>query len=474
MTTLVFSLWPLAAIAQVRAGALFREIAERRRRPPPAAIAAMTLFALALAALAVASTPDHAAASWFVAGAAAFFALFRLAGTAITVAARHIGRPRHPVLRMALANLHRPGAPTPQIVMSLGIGLSVLVAVALVEGNLSHEIETRIPAEAPAYFFIDIQPDQLAGFAEAVREVPGARFDQVPMMRGRITRLNGVPVEAAKVAPDAEWALRNERGLTYAAEPPKGARIVAGTWWPPDYKGPPLVSFDVALAKGMELKIGDTLSVDLLGREITARIANLRAIDWERLGINFAMIFAPGVLEGAPQTHLAAVYAPPAGEEALVRRVTERFPNITAIHVREALAAVDRVVGMIGDAVRLTALITVAAGLLVLAGAVAAGHRRRVYDAVVLKVLGSTRGIIAAAYAIEHGLAGAVTALVAGGVGTTAAYLLVTKLMRTDWVFLPAPLLWTVALAVLSTLVFGFAGTWRALGAKVGPFLRNE
>jgi putative ABC transport system permease protein len=255
---------------------------------------------------------------------------------------------------------------------------------------------------------------------------------------------------------------------------PEGSRLVAGRWWPPDYHGPPLVSFDADLARGMGLKIGDSLTVNLLGREITARIANLRAIDWQRLGINFTLVFAPGTLEQAPQTYLAAVYLPPAAEEGLVSRVTEQFPNVSAIPVREALAAVDRVVGQIGAAVRVAALVTLLAGVLVLGGAIAASHRRRVYDAVVLKVLGATRGAIAGAFLIEHGLLGLLTALVAGVAGTLAAYFAVTRLMRTDWVFLPIPLLWTIALAILVTLALGFAGTWRALGAKPARYLRNE
>jgi len=377
-------------------------------------------------------------------------------------------------LRLALANMHRPGAPTQQIVLSLGIGLTVLIAVALVEDNLFREIETRLPAAAPAFFFIDIQPEQLAGFAEIVRGTPGARLDQVPMMRGRITRLNGVPVEKAAVMPEARWALRSDRGLTYAAALPSGSRLVAGAWWSPDYHGPPLVSFDSDLARGMGLKVGDSFTVNLLGREITARIANLRSIDWQRLGINFALVFAPGTLEHAPQTHLAAVYLPQNEEEGLVRRVTERFPNVSAIPVREALAAVDHVVGMIGIAVRLTALVTLIAGVLVLGGAIAASHQRRVYDAVVLKVLGATRGAIAGAYLIEYGLLGALAALFAGALGTLAAFFAVTRLMRTDWVFLPAPLVWTAGLATLVTLALGFAGTWRALGTKPAPYLRNE
>jgi putative ABC transport system permease protein len=475
LTTLVFSLWPLAGIGRVPAGALFRDTVDRARRRIPAAALGATLFlVLGLGALAVFAAQDRTVALWFVLGAIAAFTIFRMAGMGIVLIAKGLGRPRQPTLRLALVNLHRPGAPTAQIVLSLGIGLTVLVAVALVEGNLAREVDTRLPAEAPAFYFVDIQPDQLAGFAQIVRGTPDARFDQVPMMRGRITRLNGVPVEEAAVAPEAQWALRSDRGLTYAATLPRGSRLAAGAWWPPDYQGPPRVSFDAALAQGMGLKVGDTLTVNLLGREFTAVIANLRSIDWERLGINFAVVFAPGTLEQAPQTHLAAVYLPQAEEENLARAVTERFPNVSAIHVREALAAVDRIIAMIGDAVRLTALVTLAAGTLVLGGAVAAGHHRRVYDAVVLKVLGATRGAITRAFLIEHALLGALAALVAGALGTIAAYFLVTRLMKTEWVFLPAPLLWTVALATLLTLMLGFAGTWRALGTKPAPFLRNE
>jgi putative ABC transport system permease protein len=475
LTTLLFSLWPLIRAGQVPAGALFRDNVDRAKsRLSLGSLAATSVLAIALAALAVASAHDRPLALWFITGAVVAFGLFRLAGAAAVLAARKIGRPRHPGLRLAVANLHRPGAPTSQIVLSLGIGLTMLVAVALVDGNLTNEVDSRLPEGAPAFFFIDIQPDQLAGFEEAVRATPGARFEQVPMLRGRITRLNGVPVEQAPIAPEAQWALRSDRGLTYAADLPSGSSLTAGAWWPAEYRGPPLVSFDAELARGMGLKVGDTLTVNLLGREITATIANLRSIDWRRLGINFTLVFAPGTLEGAPQTHLAAVWMPPAEEETLVSIVTDRFPNISAIHVREALTTVERILDMINNAIRLTSLVILAAGILVLGGAMAAGHHRRVYDAVVLKVLGATRGVVATAFLIEHGLLGVLSALVACALGTLAAYFLVTRLVKIDWVFLPAPLLWTVALAGLLTIALGFAGTWRALGAKAAPYLRNE
>jgi putative ABC transport system permease protein len=475
LTTLVFALWPLAAVGRVPPGALFRDrVAPAPRHLAPLALGGSAAAALGLAALIVLTAADRKVALWYVGGALAAFLLFRLAGALVVAVARVLPRPARPLLRLALGNLHRPGAPTARIVLSLGIGLSVMIAIALVEGNLAIEIEGRLAEHAPADFIIDIQPDQLAGFEEIVRATPGASFDQVPMLRGRITRLNGTPIEEAKVAPEAQWALRSDRGLTYSATPPPGSHLAAGEWWPADYHGPPLVSFDAELARGMGLGVGDTLTINLLGRDITGRIASLRQIDWTQLGINFAIVFAPGTLEAAPQTHLAAIHVAPAEEEGLVRRVTERFPNVSAIPVREALAAVARVVATIGSAIRFVGLATLAAGILVLGGAVAAGHRRRVYDAVVLKVLGATRGALATAFLIEHGLIGLLTALVAAGLGTLAAYGLVTGPMHSDWVFLPAPLLATVGLAVILTLVLGFAGTWRALGAKPAHYLRNE
>jgi len=475
LAVLMFSLLPLAAIGRVMPGALFRDIvAPARRALPWPALAATLVAGLALAALVTLTAPDRAVALWYVVGAIAAFAVFRGAGGLIVALARRLPRPRRVVLRLALANLHRPGAPTARIVLSLGIGLTVLVAVALVRASLSNEIETTVAEAAPAYFFLDIQPGQLDGFSGLVQAIPGARLAQVPMLRGRITRLNGVPGEEAQVAPEARWALRSDRGLTYAAAVPPGSEVVAGQWWPADYHGGPLISFDAGLAKGMGLKLGDTLTVNVLGRDITATIANLRRIDWTRLGINFAIVFAPGTLEAAPHTVLAAVWLPPGTEEKLVAQAVDKYPNISAIPVREALDAIERIIAAIGTAIRLAALVTLIAGALVLGGAVAADYRRRVYDAVVLKVLGATRRTIAAAFLVEYGLMGLVSVAIAAALGTLVAWLLVTGPLDADWSFAPAPLVGLVAGAVGLTMLLGFAGTWRILGAAAAPHLRHE
>ena len=476
LATLCFAAWPVGAACETRAATLFRNAAAPQQSRPallPALIAIGA--ALSLLILALASAPDRTVAAWFIAGATGSLIVFRLVAQGMMKLAALAGRPRQPGLRLALANLHRPGATTAGIVASLGLGLAVLVAVGLVHGDLATELSESLPQRAPSFFFIDIQSDQVAAFDKLVRSQPGVSdLRQVPSLRGRISALNGVPVEKAFVGPDARWATSSERGLTYATSLPAGSRLVAGEWWPADYRGAPLVSFAADLARGMKLKIGDTITINVLGRDVTATIANLRSIDWTSLNINFAIVLSPGTLDGAPQTFIATARATPGNEAALERAVTDAFPNVSAIDVRDALGTLGDIVGAIAAAVRITAAITLAAGALVLAGAIAATHRRRVYESVVLKVLGATRRQIAGSFLIEYGLIGFAAALIASAIGTIAAYFLLTRVMHAPWQFLAGTVAITGLGAIALTLVAGLAGTWRALGAKAAPFLRNE
>ena len=471
-----FALWPLARAREVPAGSLFRDlVAARRRWPRPGYIAAVAATLAALAALAVLSAPDRWLAGWFVVGAASSFALFRGAAWGVKAAARAAGRPRRPLLRLALANLTRPGAPTESVILSFGLGLTLLIAVSTVEANLTRQIDERLSEDAPAFFFVDIQPGQVTDFDRIVGEVPGVgTVERVPSLRGRIVAVNGVAAERAAVDPGAAWALRSDRGLTYSARLPAGSRLVAGTWWAENYAGPPLVSFDAHLAHEMHLGIGDTLTINVLGREIVATIANLREIEWGTLGINFTLIFAPGALDDAPQTHIATASTTPEAEEPLLDAVTERFANVTAIRVREALASITELLGGIAIAVRATALVMLAAGVLVLSGAIAAGHRRRVYDAVILKVLGARRAEIWRAHVIEHALLGLATAAIAAAMGTAAGWAIVRLVMDAEWAFAPAAVALPAALGVAATVFFGFLGTYRALGHPAAQVLRTQ
>ncbi|MEE8443995.1 MAG: FtsX-like permease family protein, partial [Alphaproteobacteria bacterium] len=461
----------------VPAAGLFRQtVAPPRGRPSGADLAVLGGLILALAALTVLSAQDQRMALWFVGGAAAAMAAFRLAAALVVRVARAWPRPRQPLLRLAIANLHRPGAPTASVVLSLGLGITVLVAITMTGRNLDRQINEIMAEQAPAFFFIDIQPSQTKAFDELVGSMAGAgAVRRVPMLRGRITAVAGVPVGELTPPKEYAWVVRGDRGLTWSREPPeRGSRVVEGEWWPADYKGPTLVSFDAGAARALGIGIGDSLTFRILGRTFKTRIANLREIDWTSLGMNFVVIFSPGALQRAPQISIATVHIDEAGEDALEIAVTKKFPNVSAIRVRDVLAQVNDIMGSIDIAVKVIALIAIAAGVLVLAGAVAAGRRQRIYDAVILKTLGATRRDILGAYLIEFLLLGLVTAGIAAGAGSIAAWAVTTRVMHLDWSFTPGAMLATTALCVAVTLVFGIMGTWRALAGKAAPLLRTE
>ena len=472
----VFALWPLGRASVVPVAVLFRQTVEVARRPPrPAHVLAVGVAVGLLALLATFGSGEPSVAKWFVLGAAGALLAFRGAAALLVRGVRALDRPSGAGVRLALANICRPGAPTAGVVVSLGAGLTVLVAVALIEGNLARQIRDRISDQAPAFFFIDIQPDQAVDFDATVRAVPGAGgLERVPMLRGRITLIDGTPPSEAVVAREAQWVLRHELGITYARGMPARTQLVAGNWWPMDYDGPPAISLDADIARGMNLGIGDTMTFTVLGRRITATIYNLRRIDWMDIGINFFVVFAPDALEAAPQTYLATARVTPDAEDALFRAVTDRFPNVSPIRVRDVIDSISEVLERIATGTRATASLALIAGILVLAGAVAAGHRRRVYDAVILKVLGATRAVIFRAYVLEYALLGLATGLIAAATGTLAAWVVVTEVMHGEWVFMPWSVAATVLLGVFVTAAFGFLGTWRALGQKAAPVLRTE
>ncbi|MGE5503725.1 MAG: ABC transporter permease [Actinomycetota bacterium] len=480
LTALVFTLWPLARARAVPATALFRHLIQPPRLVrQPGTLALLAGLALALGGLAVAGADNRMLAAWFVGASAVTLLLFRaiawgLARLAARVTHRHKGGGR-PGWRLALANLHRPGSAVVSMVLSLGLGLTVLVAIALVEGNLARQFGERLPREAPSFYFIDIQPGQEGQLAEAARSAdPAAQVETAAMVRGRISRINGVDVSEASVAPEVQWALRGDRGLSTAVDRPAGTRVVAGEWWPADWQGEPLVSVDAGVARGFGLKLGDTVGINVLGREITARVASFRDIDWSSLSMNFTFLLSPGALKGAPHSFIATVRADPDREAAVEKAVTDRLPNVSSIRVKEALESVRAIIANADLAVRLAGAVTLAAGGLVLAGAVMAGHRRRVHEAVVLKVLGATRSQLWRAYLAEFGLVGLATGLAAGGVGTAAAWAILVKVMKADWAFLPDVAAGTLAACVAASLLAGFAGTWTAMRAKAAPLLRDE
>ncbi len=483
LVALLFVLWPLGRAARVRPSVLFRgPIAGEGGRPGWRYLAAMAASLLALAALAILTAEQTWIAVWFCVGMVGLFAAFLgFAGLLRLLAGRlrSIRRKRRISLALALAAMSAPGALTRSVVLSLGAGLTLMVAISLTHASLEAELSSHVPRNAPSYFVLDIDKGRFEAFAALARKtVPGVTVSSAPMLRGRIIAMKGQPVEALRPPPDAEWVLRGDRGLTFSRRLPQGSRLVQGTWWPPDYEGPPIVSFAADIARAFGLRIGDTVTVNVLGRNLTARIHNLRAVDWESLAINFVMVFPPDTLKGAPYTRLATLRLPDpddlAREGRMVQALAGAFPTLTFIRVRDALAAIGEIFAKVMLAVRIAGGLVLAAGALVLAGALATAERRRIHHAVVLKTLGATRRRVLAAHAVEYLILAASTALLAIGAGSLAAWLVVTRAMRLDFVFSVSAVAEAVVLALALTLAFGMAGTWRVLRAPSMAWLRAE
>jgi len=479
LVVLVFAMWPLGRAHDVPVSALFRDAIEPDRRLPRRRyIALAAVAALALVALTILSAEVQRVAIIYVVSAAAVFVVLRLLASGLMALARRLPRPRSIPLKLAIANIHRPGALTPTVVISLGLGLSLLVTLALIESNLRNQLTATLPERAPSFFFIDIPSADSERFSKFVLgQAANARLDEVPMLRGRIVRLKDLPVEKVTPDPDAAWVLQSDRGITFAAQVPLGSKVVAGSWWPVDYDGPPLVSFDKRLADGLGLKLGDPISVSVLGRTIEAKIANLRTVEWESLGINFVMLFSPNTFRGAPHSLIATLTfadgVTAQTELKLLKEIAAAFPAVTTVRVKEALDAINAIVSDLTLAIRGASMITLVASVLVLAGALAAGHHGRVYDAVILKTLGATRGRLVLAYGLEYVILGVATALVATVAGSLAAAYVVEEVMRFRFSFATSAAALAVGVAVVLTVAFGLIGTWRALGEKPAQILRN-
>ncbi|HKU65066.1 MAG TPA: FtsX-like permease family protein, partial [Rhizomicrobium sp.] len=296
---------------------------------------------------------------------------------------------------------------------------------------------------------------------------------RTPMIRGRITALNGVPSALAKVAPEAKWALNGDRGITYAATPPPGTVITQGQWWPADYHGPTLISLDQAIAQGTGLKIGDSMTLNVLGRSFEGRIASLRKVDFTNGGQNFVLLLSPGLIDRAPHAFLATVRIAPQQENAMYMAVTDRFPNISAVRVKDAIQQVQTLLASLAQGVRAASLVTILAGLLVLAGAIAAASRARLYDATILKVLGATRIRIALVTVIEYGVLGAATGVIALLAGTLAAWIIAWAILDVPFTFDAQAVIVTVVGGGAATLLFGLLGGLGALSVRPARRLRS-
>lgn len=482
LTALLFTIWPLARARDIRPSGLFRDaIGGRVQWPRHTYIAATGLVLALFVGLAAWLSGIPVLALWSALGITVALLLLSLSARGAARLARHLGRSRfargRPSLRLAFGAVGGPGGETTSVILSLGLGLTVLAAIGQIDSNLRSVINRDLPGVAPAFFFVDIQPDQLAPFQNLAKsDGKATRIETAPMLRGIITRINGTPARAyvREATGASHWALQGDRGVTYSTAPPQGAEITQGSWWPEDYSGPPLLSFAEEEGQEMGLKLGDELTLNVLGRDITAKIANFRVVEFQNMGINFLIVLDHNALAGAPHTHIATVYSEESGEAPLLRSLADNFPNITAIRVRDAIDRFSEALEGLGAATRYGALITLLTGFVVLIGAAAAGERRRIFEAAILKSIGATRARILLSFALRSALLGMAAGFVAIFAGAVAGWGVMTFVMESTYHFEPVSAFTIVLGGAFVSLIAGLAFAWRPLSQRPARVLRSR
>ncbi len=476
LVTLAFSIWPLARTQQVPASALFRHrILSVGGLPRWPYLASIALSLALVAALIFASFQNQRLTAYYLAGLLGSFVILLGLAYAIIALARRSPKPNSAIWRYAISNLYRPGSSAVSVILALGLGLTLFVTLALTDQTITRELRAGIPERAPAFFFLDVRNEDLPKFTSAIKKYVGVTtVETAPMLRGRIAKIGDTPVEKVKTQGDGGWALRGDRGLTYADSLPEGSELVEGQWWDKDYDGPPLVSFVDEVAHDIGLKIGDTITVNVLGRDVTAEVHNFRKVNWRSMGINFVMVFSPNTLKSAPHSHVVTVEMNGGDEAELLNGMAREFPSVTAVRVKEALATIGDLLSKMLAAIRGANALTLLTGVLVLAGALAAGLSSRTYEAVVLKTYGASRAQLMSAFTIEYAVLGLASALFGIAVGALGSWFLATWILEMQWHFSPLVAITTAILAMVLTIAAGLAVTWRALAAKPAPILRNE
>ncbi|HEX4847098.1 MAG TPA: FtsX-like permease family protein, partial [Novosphingobium sp.] len=479
LVALVFAAPPLLSARRYPAMALFRARVSPLARQWRDAALPVGLGLAGIAALALIGARQPAMVAGFLGGAAAILLLLGALGWAIRATAARLPRPQRPLLRIALSNLHRPGAQTGALVTALGFGLAAFVLLAAIQTSLDANIQARVPQRAPDYFVLDVPRDRAGDFVKTVEtQAPGARVRTVPALRGAILAYGAegrmIRVATLKRIPEDAWPLRGERGLTYSEEVPEGNVVTEGKWWPANYAGEPLVSIDERLAEALDLKIGDQLTIGLLGVERTARISSFRRIDWDSLGFNYVLVFSPNAIRDAPHNYAATIDLPKAGDRgAMLRTLVRQFPTSSVIEVGGVLNQARDLLRQVSLAVLSAASVAVLAGIAVLLGAIAAARSSRLYDNVILRVLGASRRQLLGLQLAEYGLLSLVLAGVALALGTGTAWLVVVQLFEFEW--LPD---WPVVLATLGmglalVIAFALAASLPLLRAKPAQALRE-
>lgn len=476
---LLFSIVPAGRVHDIPGSLLLRNDERDGGAPLRMRYRLLALASLALFVLAIAFVSGNALfASALVAGALALALFFDGAARLFARLVRAVPRPLDPVPALAWNGLSRTSRMSRAVIVSLGVGLIILVATATVTTSLRAQLTEGMPAATPNLFLVGLPAKDEAAFRTFLQgEMPDATVDQAPLMRGRIAEIRGQPAEKVVAKDNAAWVLEGDRGITFSRTQPRDSTLAAGQWWPADYAGPPLVSVGADAARGLGLAVGDEIAVNIGGRKLATKIANLRDINWASFGINFVLVFSPKPIEAAPHTMLFTVAGraldDPARNGAFVRTLSAQWPSVVAIDVHALLAQARGLVDKVGLAVQASALFTMLAAAIVLAGAVASDGRARGRTGTILKILGGTRRQLVLSALLEFAVLGLVTGAVAVVAGNLVAWGILRFAIDTPFVPAPGALAALVAGAVAVIGLLGLAGNWRLLSEPAGRALRR-
>jgi putative ABC transport system permease protein len=502
LTTLLFSLWPLLGIRRIRPALIFRrDVAEEENGPRSPGghgwhpshwaahvdvLRALTGLGIGigLASLAIWQAGSLKIGVTFIGALLLSVTLLRFAAVALVRLSRLIPSPRAPraiPIRHALRNLHRPGSQAAVILLSVGIGVMVMVAASLLERSLVDQIGESRPVNAPTFFFIDIQPDQKQGFEQLLNEqVPYAEPAVTPLVRSRLFAINGRRVQQDQLEetgkPERErensWYFTREYVLTFLSQLPKDNVIVRGRWW--DAGDSPQISIEEEAARNLGLDLGSAVEFDIQGTTLTAEVRSIRKVDWSNFSTNFYMILSPGSLEGAPFTYVATARVSPGDELRLQQAVVAQFPNVTAINIGDVMENFARILEQLSVAIRAIAAFCLLAGAVVMAAALATTRYQRLYESVILKAFGATRGLIAQAFAAEYAVLGTIAGTLGVVLASVLSWVVLTYVLEMNWRLQPTVLVVGLLLTIVVTVSVGFLSTFRILKERPLAVLRGE
>jgi putative ABC transport system permease protein len=476
LITWIFALWPFGKAELTSPLLLFRQgLPDGVKRPAFDIVVIMITLVVCLSGFIFITAVDQRFALFFIIGAFTCFIVFWGIGFFIRKVTGKMAGRMSLVSRLALTNLGGPRSATILTLVSIGIGLTVLGGITLIDRNMRGILTERMPVDAPSFFFLDIQPHQKPDFQAMIENWPTTRkLVMTPNLRGRIVSVNGVKAEEALIDQRERWLLQNDRGFTYLAKQPDHSTVTSGEWWPENYQGPPLISVVDDVERGFGIKVGDQVTVNILGRDITAKVANVREVNWTSFTINFAITFAPGVLDKAPHNWLATVIAPVEDEAALQKQISRQFPNISMVRVSEAVKSIQTILSQMVAAVRIMAILALVTGVFVLAGALISTRIQRSYDIVILKVLGMSRRQMLKGLGIEFIILGLTASLIAALLAIGISWGVLEPLMDLGWIFYPLLTAGIIFCGLFIIFITGLWTMWSILNASAGNFLRND